>query len=141
MSEYATKNYTEQGGEVTHIGGSLVFDSGAIVEGFPYDKASDSDLGGVKVGTGLSISSGGDLSVKAASASELGGVKVGAGLEAAADGTLSAKAAAADTAGIVKMAANQAASTAADVEGLKADLNALISKLKTAGIMAPDSVS
>ena len=27
MSEYNVKNYTEQGGEVTHIGGALVFDN------------------------------------------------------------------------------------------------------------------
>jgi len=26
---YNTKNYTEQGGDVTHIGGKLVFDEGA----------------------------------------------------------------------------------------------------------------
>lgn len=26
---YNAKNYTEQGGEVTHIGGKLVFDDGA----------------------------------------------------------------------------------------------------------------
>jgi len=32
---YNAKNYTEQGGDVTHIGGSLVFDNGAKVEGFP----------------------------------------------------------------------------------------------------------
>lgn len=30
-----TKNYTEQGGDVTHIGGNLVFDEGASVEGLP----------------------------------------------------------------------------------------------------------
>lgn len=30
-----TKNYTEQGGDVTHIGGKLVFDEGASVEGLP----------------------------------------------------------------------------------------------------------
>ena len=30
-----TKNYTEQGGNVTHIGGKLVFDEGASVEGLP----------------------------------------------------------------------------------------------------------
>ena len=29
MSDYNVKNYTEQGGEVTHIGGKLVFDEGA----------------------------------------------------------------------------------------------------------------
>ena len=32
---YNVKNYTEQGGEVTHIGGKLIFDEGAVVEGFP----------------------------------------------------------------------------------------------------------
>lgn len=32
---YNVKNYTEQGGEVTHIGGKLVFDEGAEVEGLP----------------------------------------------------------------------------------------------------------
>ena len=35
MSEYNAKNYTEQGGEVTHIGGKLVFEEGSSVEGFP----------------------------------------------------------------------------------------------------------
>ena len=30
---YNAKNYTEQGGDVTHIGGKLVFDSGATIEG------------------------------------------------------------------------------------------------------------
>lgn len=33
MSEYSVKNYTEQGGEITHIGGQLVFDEGAEVGG------------------------------------------------------------------------------------------------------------
>ena len=35
MSEYNAKNYTEQGGDVTHIGGQLVFEEGASVEGLP----------------------------------------------------------------------------------------------------------
>ena len=35
MNGYNVKNYTEQGGEVTHIGGQLVFDEGASVEGLP----------------------------------------------------------------------------------------------------------
>lgn len=30
-----TLNYTEQGGEVTHIGGTLVIEEGAEVEGLP----------------------------------------------------------------------------------------------------------
>ena len=36
MSDYNAKNYTEQGGDVTHIGGKLVIEPGAIVEGLPY---------------------------------------------------------------------------------------------------------
>ena len=32
---YNAKNYTEQGGEITHIGGKLVFDEGGLVEGLP----------------------------------------------------------------------------------------------------------
>ena len=32
---YITKNYTEQGGDVTHIGGKLVFDEGGSIAGFP----------------------------------------------------------------------------------------------------------
>ena len=33
MSEYNAKNYTEQGGDVTHIGGQLVFDDGGALKG------------------------------------------------------------------------------------------------------------
>jgi hypothetical protein len=33
MSTYNTKNYTEQGGDVTHIGGKLIIEEGAEVEG------------------------------------------------------------------------------------------------------------
>lgn len=33
MSEYNAKNYTEQGGDVTHIGGELVFDEGGRIKG------------------------------------------------------------------------------------------------------------
>ena len=32
---YNTKNYTEQGGDVTHIGGKLVFDGDGSIDGFP----------------------------------------------------------------------------------------------------------
>ncbi|KAF1008987.1 MAG: hypothetical protein GAK28_00619 [Luteibacter sp.] len=39
-------------------------------------------------------------------------------------------------AGLVKMAATQANSTATDVAGLVTDFNALLAKLKTAGLMA-----
>lgn len=32
---YSALNYTEQGGDVTHIGGDLIFEPGAYVEGLP----------------------------------------------------------------------------------------------------------
>ena len=35
MSEYNSKNYTEQGGEVTHIHGRLVIEEDGEVEGIP----------------------------------------------------------------------------------------------------------
>ena len=73
---YNTKNYTEQGGEKTVIGGTLEIKEGASVTGLPSDFTP---------------------------------------------------------------AANQAASTAVDVAGLLTDFNALLAKLKTAGLMAKDS--
>ena len=73
MSEYNAKNYTEQGGEVTHIGGKLIIEDGATVEG-PLSSPAE----------------------------------------------------------------NQAESEATTVAALKEDFNALLSKLKAAGIMAAD---
>lgn len=68
---YNAKNYTEQGGEVTHIGGKLVIDEGGSVEGLP-------------------------------------------------------------------IAENQEDSTASTIADLKTDFNALLTKLKAAGLMAAD---
>ena len=68
---YNTKNYTEQGGAVTHIGGKLVIDEGGSVEGLP-------------------------------------------------------------------IAANQVGSNASTVAMLKDDFNALLAKLKAAGLMEED---
>ena len=73
---YNTKNYTEQGGEKTVIGGTLEIKEGASVTGLPS---------------------------------------------------------------AFTPAANQAVSTAVDVAGLLTDFNALLAKLKTAGLMAKDS--
>lgn len=73
MSDYNAKNYTEQGGDVTHIGGKLVFDEGGCLKG-----------------------------------------------------------------GLMQ---NQAASTAADVAGLKGDFNNILKKLKNAGLMEGDAFS
>ena len=47
MSEYNSKNYTEQGGEVTHIGGVLEFGEGASLSGFP---GADNQAAGVSAG-------------------------------------------------------------------------------------------
>jgi len=111
MSGYNTKNYTEQGGDVTHIGGKLVFDEGSSVENFP---------GG----------GGEGYTLPPATASTLGGVKVGAGLSVTNDGTISADG--------ITPAANQTDSTASTIADLKTDFNALLAKLKAAGIMAAD---
>ena len=103
MSEYNAKNYTEQGGEVIHIGGTLIIEEGATVEGLPggdeYELpvASASELGGVKIGEGLSIDEEGVLSADGgdeyempiAGESTLGGVKVGTGLDISEEGVLS----------------------------------------------------
>ena len=35
MGNNSAMNYTEQGGTITHIGGKLVFDEGASIEGLP----------------------------------------------------------------------------------------------------------
>lgn len=74
---YNTKNYTEQGGEKTVIGGTLEIKEGASVTGFPSSFTP---------------------------------------------------------------AANQTDSTATTIALLKEDFNALLAKLKTAGLMAADSV-
>ena len=78
MSEYNAKNYTEQGGDVTHIGGRLVFEEGASVEGLPSSFTP---------------------------------------------------------------AANQTDSEATTIATLKEDFNALLAKLKTAGLMEADSAT
>ena len=84
---YNTKNYTEQGGEVTHIGGKLIIEEGGSVEGLPDPVIPDATT---------------------------------------------------QTKGLVKQASNQTASTATTVELLVTDFNALLAKLKTAGILEAD---
>ena len=46
MSEYNTKNYTKQGGDVTVIGGTLEFGPDAKVTGLPA--ATKTETGGMK---------------------------------------------------------------------------------------------
>ena len=78
MSEYNVKNYTEQGGDVTHIGGKLVIEEGASVEGLPFTSGSNTP------------------------------------------------------------AANQANSEATTIDAFEEHVNSLITKMKTAGLMAAD---
>lgn len=114
---YSTKNYTEQGGEKTVIGGTLEIKEGASVTGLPSSEisiATESALGGVK----------------AAAKAETDTIPAKIGE----DGVLYVP-----TYPVVSVAENQAESTATDVPGLLADFNALITKLKTAGIMTEDT--
>ena len=41
---YNAKNYTEQGGDVTHIGGKLIIDEGGSVEGLPNSAGGSSAM-------------------------------------------------------------------------------------------------
>lgn len=41
---YNAKNYTEQGGDVTHIGGKLVLEEGASVEGLPGSTPAENQV-------------------------------------------------------------------------------------------------
>jgi hypothetical protein len=122
---YNTKNYTEQGGEKTVIGGTLEIKEGASVTGLsanPLLVATEETLGGVKASA-----AGEDDTVE---------VKIGE------DGKLYAPTYPTDAtesvSGLVKKAANQADSIAEDTATLVTDFNALLAKLKAAGLMAAD---
>ena len=125
-----TRNYAAHGGGEWVIGGKLTVLSGATVEGLTATAAP-------------------------ASATALGGIKAAA--KAVTD-TVEAKigedaklyvpvypedyvlpAAAADALGGVQLAANQVDSAASTIAGLNLEFNALLAKLKAAGIMAPDT--
>ncbi len=114
--EYAAKNYTEQGGDVTHIGGKLVIDEGGSVEGMSgggsgctLPAATEDTLGGVKAKTKT------DESVEAA---------IGP------DGKLYVPAYPA-----VPKIARQPDAAGEDAAGINAAFNALLSALKDAGLM------
>ena len=107
---YATKNYHTDGGDTWVVGGKMIFEEGATVEGLS---------GG-----------GGSYTLPTASADTLGGVKVGSGLTIT-NGVLSADG--------ITPAANQAALETAELADVITALNALLTKLKTAGLMAADA--
>ena len=99
---YVTKNRNEDGGDTLVIGGKMIVEEGATVEGlgeaasgYTLPAATADTLGGVKVGSGLSIDGDGVLSANGsalpvATSETVGGVKVGGGLSVEEDGTLSA---------------------------------------------------
>lgn len=120
---YNTKNYTEQGGEKTVIGGTLEILESATVTGLPEGSA---------------------YTLPAATEAALGGIKAAAKAEG---DTVEVKVGTDDklyvpaypTVPEAAVAANQAASVAAELAGLVTDFNTLLSSLKAAGLMAADS--
>ena len=157
---YNTKNYTEQGGEKTVIGGTLEIKEGASVTGLSADPllvATGDTLGGVKAAAAgeddtveVKIGDDSKLYVQALAAATdetLGGVIAD---EATEDYTVEVKIgedhklyvptyptdATESVSGLVKAAANQADSIAEDTATLVTDFNALLANLKAAGLMA-----
>ena len=109
MNDRMTKNYSTDGGDTLVIGGKLVIEQDATVEG----------LGG------------GSYTLPTASAGTLGGVKVGAGLSIDGSGVLSADG--------VTPAENQAALETSELADVVTAFNTLLTSLKTAGLMAADA--
>jgi hypothetical protein len=128
-----TKNFAAHGGEEWVIGGKLTILEGAEVTGLAATAApaSADALGGVKaaekgVGDTVEAKIGDDAKLYVPTYPVIPEAYVLPAAEAAALGG-------------VMLAANQIDSVAATVAGLKDDVNALLAKLKTAGIMAPDA--
>ena len=132
MAEYNTLNYTEQGGEKTVIGGTLEIKEGATVLGVVTAEVVDS-LTSTDADKALSANQGKVLKAladaKVATAAIVndlttGGIAVP--LSAEQGKTLGAR-----------VAANQAASVEASYPTVT-EFNALLSKLKAAGLMVAD---
>ena len=114
---YNAKNYTEQGGDVTHFGGKVIFEEGCEVEGLPPQPAE----------------------IPVATEEELGGIIVGSGLEVEEDGTLSVTPtpdADPETKGLVKQ--GEAVADCSGDAPTAEEYNALLASLRTAGIIAAE---
>jgi hypothetical protein len=116
---YNTKNYTEQGGGKTVIGGILEIKEGATVTGITATAApaSEASLGGIKasakgVGETVEAKIGEDAKLYVPSYPIVPEIPV---------------------------AENQPASTAEDHADLLDDFNSLLAKLKAVGLMAADA--
>ena len=127
---YNTRNYAAHGGGEWVIGGKLTVLEGATVIGLTATAApaSAESLGGIKAEAKAETDSveakiGGDakLYVPAYPAAYV------------------LPEAIADTIGGVKLAANQSDSAASTIASLNIEFNALLAKLKAAGIMASDA--
>lgn len=120
--EYNVKNYTEQGGEKTVIGGTLEIKEGATVTGLPSSPAV----------------------ITAATADTIGGIIAAEKTES---DTVEAKIGSDHklyvptypAAAEVPVMENQGNSTATTIALLKDDVNALLAKLKAAGLMTADA--
>ena len=131
MSEtYNARNYAAHGGGEWVIGGKLTVLEGATVTGLTAAAAPASvdALGGIK----------------AESKTETDTVEAKIGVDAklyvpAYPAAYVLPEAAVDAIGGVNFAANQADSTASTIAALNLEFNALLAKLKAAGIMAPDA--
>lgn len=113
---YNTKNYTEQGGDKTVIGGTLAIEAGASVTGITTETIVD-NLTSTYTNKALSA-------------------KQGKVLKDAVDAKYTAANATTAAAGLVKQSAVVA--DAAGEAPTKAEFDALIAALKTAGIMAAE---
>ena len=127
---YNTRNYAAHGGGEWVIGGKLTVLEGATVEGLTATAApaSADALGGIK----------------AAAKAETDTVEAKIGEDAklyvpAYPEDYVLPAATAEALGGVQLAANQVDSVASTIAGLNVEFNALLAKLKAAGIMAPDA--
>lgn len=131
MTEYNCKNYSTDGGDKLVIGGTLEIADGASVTGITTATIVD-NLTSTDATKALSAKQGKALNDAKVSIAAIvndlttGGVAVPLSAE---QGKVLAG----------RVAANQAASTAADIPGVLADLNALLTKLKAAGLMAADA--
>ncbi|NLG11335.1 MAG: hypothetical protein GX562_07405 [Coriobacteriaceae bacterium] len=127
---YNARNYAAHGGGEWVIGGKLTVLEGATVEGLTAvaAPASSDALGGIKAATKA------ETDTVEAKIGEDAKLYVPTYPE---DYVLPA--ATADALGGVKLAENQADSAASTIAGLNLEFNALLAKLKAAGIMAPDA--
>lgn len=126
--DHNVKNYTEQGGEKTVIGGTLEFGEGAKIVNMPDSMkpqvpvAAADTLGAVKIGAHLSVDENGKLNME-----PLGGVGLGEGVYYDEQGRLCAYP--------DFFAMNVAYPASTEVEDQVVAFNNLIDALVTAGMM------